>query len=32
MREEISGDEHLFKYRINAKYVVVIIDTNIYKY
>lgn len=32
MREEISGDEHLVQYRLNAKHVVLIIDTNIYKY
>lgn len=32
LKEEISGDEHLCKYRTNAKYVVLITDTNIYKY
>jgi len=32
MREEISGDERLVQHRLNAKHVVLIIDTNIYKY
>lgn len=32
MREEISGDKHLFQCRLNAKHVVLITDTNTYKY